>query len=117
MLLDDLQILILFVLICAIIPLIIGLIKRVKLINSLGLILAGGVFGWTVFYGIKIILFFFLGKHKTQLIPEDYFLNIVLGSLLLIIASAYLLYEGMGLKDLLKKEKKKEIKRRLHRNR
>lgn len=88
MLLDDLQILILVVLICAIVSLIIGLIKKVELTYSLSLMLAGGIFGWTVFYGIKIILFFFLGKHKIQLIPEDYFLNIVLGSLLLIVASA-----------------------------
>jgi len=101
MLLDDLQILILVVLICAIVSLIIGLIKKVELTYSLSLMLAGGIFGWTVFYGIKIILFFFLGKHKIQLIPEDYFLNIVLGSLLLIVASAYVLYKGIGFKDLI----------------
>ena len=103
----DMQILILVVLIFAIIPLIIGLIKRVDLAYSLVLMLSGAVFGWTLFYGVKIILFFFLGKHKIQFIPEEYFLNIVLGSLLLIVASAHLLYKGMGFKDLFKYKKRK----------
>ena len=90
--LDDRQIMIIITIGFAVVSIIIEIIrtirrKKFEFKTLVYIAISGAVFGWALFYGYKIIEFFYFGRHETEYVPEDFVLNIVLGSLALLLGS------------------------------